>query len=154
MISPKPIEVFCGTGGVGKTTLASSRAIHLASKGIKVLLITIDPSRRLKEVLNLKDENAGEIEVVKSDIFSEFLHQETPFEFHAMLMSPAATIQRMDKRNTEDTGLDNPIIRILSRPYGGMNEIMVVHYSQVHLRICVRLINYIVHHAQDMPRLT
>ena len=38
------LEIFCGTGGVGKTTLASSRATSLAIEGKKVLLITIDPA--------------------------------------------------------------------------------------------------------------
>jgi anion-transporting ArsA/GET3 family ATPase len=42
------LEIFCGTGGVGKTTLATSRANFLAKKNLKVLFITIDPSLRLK----------------------------------------------------------------------------------------------------------
>ena len=31
----KSFEIFCGTGGVGKTTLATSRAIYLAKNGKK-----------------------------------------------------------------------------------------------------------------------
>jgi anion-transporting ArsA/GET3 family ATPase len=128
MISPKPIELFCGTGGVGKTTLASSRAIYLASIGRKVLLITLDPSKRLKEVLNLDENKAGEIETVNSDIFSPYLNSKNKFQFNAMLMNPEATISRIgrsgDKKKGE--GLDNSIIKILSRPNGGMNEIMAM----------------------------
>ena len=53
-----PLEIFYGTGGVGKTTLASTRAFHLAKQGRKVLLITIDPAKRLKDFLQI-DENRG-----------------------------------------------------------------------------------------------
>ena len=60
-IKHKPIEIFCGTGGVGRTTLATSRALYLASHGHKVLLITIDPSHRLKQILNMQEEESGVI---------------------------------------------------------------------------------------------
>ena len=58
------LEIFCGTGGVGKTTLAASRAKYLSGQGLKVLLITIDPSLRLKQVLNLANDCAGQVRKV------------------------------------------------------------------------------------------
>ena len=39
-------EFYCGTGGVGKTTLSIARAFYLSSLKKKVLLISIDPARR------------------------------------------------------------------------------------------------------------
>lgn len=44
------IYVFCGTGGVGKSTLSSSLALHLG-KSKKTILLTIDPSERLKDLV-------------------------------------------------------------------------------------------------------
>lgn len=44
--------IFIGTGGVGKTTTAASVAFGKAMEGFKVLVITIDPSKRLAQAMN------------------------------------------------------------------------------------------------------
>lgn len=46
-VTTKSFEIFCETGGVGKTTLATSRALSLADQN-RVLLVTIDPPKDLK----------------------------------------------------------------------------------------------------------
>lgn len=45
--------VCCGAGGVGKTTTAASLSLAAARLGRKVLVLTIDPSRRLAETLGV-----------------------------------------------------------------------------------------------------
>ena len=45
--------VCCGTGGVGKTTVAAALGIAAARKGMKTLVMTIDPAKRLAQLLNL-----------------------------------------------------------------------------------------------------
>lgn len=109
----KSFEIFCGTGGVGKTTLATSRALELAET-LRVLLITIDPAKRLKDLLGLRAEDMGEVSRVSFE----------GVQLDALLMSPEKTIKRMAVRNNNPNLASNKIIQILSRPYGGMNEIL------------------------------
>lgn len=47
------IIMFCGKGGVGKTTCASTTAVHFALKGYRTLLISTDPAPSLTDMLEL-----------------------------------------------------------------------------------------------------
>ena len=54
LLATKEIVVFCGSGGVGKTTAAAAAALGAASRfDSKVLVLTIDPARRLANALGL-----------------------------------------------------------------------------------------------------
>jgi anion-transporting ArsA/GET3 family ATPase len=54
LLATKEIVVFCGSGGVGKTSVAAAAALGAASRlGGKVLVLTIDPARRLATALGL-----------------------------------------------------------------------------------------------------
>jgi anion-transporting ArsA/GET3 family ATPase len=55
LLATKEIVVFCGSGGVGKTSVAASAALGAATQlGGKVLVLTIDPARRLATALGLE----------------------------------------------------------------------------------------------------
>ena len=55
LLATKEIVVFCGSGGVGKTSVAAAAALGAASRlGGKVLVLTIDPARRLATALGLE----------------------------------------------------------------------------------------------------
>lgn len=49
------ILICMGTGGVGKTTVAAGLAAFYARQGRKVLVLTVDPSKRLKQSLGLDE---------------------------------------------------------------------------------------------------
>jgi anion-transporting ArsA/GET3 family ATPase len=49
----KRVLVCVGAGGVGKTTTSAALALGLASRGKKVVVVTIDPARRLASALGL-----------------------------------------------------------------------------------------------------
>jgi anion-transporting ArsA/GET3 family ATPase len=104
---------------VGKTSLAASRAINLASKNNKVLLITIDPSLRLKDLLGLSDDDPGTVKTVQA------LDQEVD----VLLMSPTHTFEKL--RSSEGAPTLNRILKILTKPHGGLIEILsLIELSQ------------------------
>lgn len=49
------IIVCCGSGGVGKTTTAAALAVRAAEQGRRVVVLTIDPARRLAQSLGLEE---------------------------------------------------------------------------------------------------
>jgi anion-transporting ArsA/GET3 family ATPase len=49
------IVVCCGAGGVGKTTTAAAMGLWAAEHGRKVVVLTIDPARRLAQSLGLTE---------------------------------------------------------------------------------------------------
>jgi anion-transporting ArsA/GET3 family ATPase len=54
LLAAKEIAVFCGSGGVGKTSVAAAAALGAMDRlGGKVLVLTIDPARRLATALGL-----------------------------------------------------------------------------------------------------
>ena len=61
LFAAREIVIFCGSGGVGKTTTAAaSAAMVAASQGGKVLVVTVDPAKRLANALGI--EGFGNIE--------------------------------------------------------------------------------------------
>jgi anion-transporting ArsA/GET3 family ATPase len=55
LLAAKEVVVFCGSGGVGKTSVAAAAALGASVRlGGKVLVLTIDPARRLATALGLE----------------------------------------------------------------------------------------------------
>jgi anion-transporting ArsA/GET3 family ATPase len=49
------IIVCCGSGGVGKTTTSAALALRAAERGRKVVVLTIDPARRLAQSMGIDE---------------------------------------------------------------------------------------------------
>ncbi|HEY6625143.1 MAG TPA: ArsA-related P-loop ATPase [Acidimicrobiales bacterium] len=55
LLAAKEIVIACGPGGVGKTTTAAAAAVMAAvQQGGKVLVLTVDPAKRLADALGLE----------------------------------------------------------------------------------------------------
>jgi anion-transporting ArsA/GET3 family ATPase len=60
LVAAREIVIVCGPGGVGKTTVAAAVAAMAACRqGGKVLVLTVDPARRLANALGLSPARAG-----------------------------------------------------------------------------------------------
>lgn len=55
------VIVCVGSGGVGKTTVASAVAMRAAQLGRRVLVLTVDPAKRLKSTMGLESKDEAEI---------------------------------------------------------------------------------------------
>jgi len=84
-----PLLVVVGSGGVGKTTLAAALGLHSAATGTDTLVMTFDPSRRLKDALGVGERAADRAVAVETDL---------PARLDASLLDPRATFDRLIER--------------------------------------------------------
>ena len=55
LLEGKRICICAGSGGVGKTTTSAAIAMGMAAAGKKVVVLTIDPAKRLANSLGLPE---------------------------------------------------------------------------------------------------
>ena len=99
------IVVCCGSGGVGKTTMAAALGLRAAESGRRVVVLTIDPARRLAQSLGLTtldntprpvhgidDNRGGSLDAMMLDMkrtFDEVVHAHaTPDKAEQILANP------------------------------------------------------------------
>ncbi|MGH3927528.1 MAG: ArsA-related P-loop ATPase, partial [Pseudonocardiaceae bacterium] len=82
------VVVCCGAGGVGKTTIAAALALRAAERGRCVVVLTIDPARRLAQSLGLRELSnnprrvapSSEIEAAGGELFAMMLDMRRTFD--------------------------------------------------------------------------
>ncbi len=99
------VVVCCGSGGVGKTTTAAVLGLDAAHRGRRVVVVTIDPARRLADALGLPDGLGPEPTRVDLD---------APGELWAMMLDTAAMFDRVVRANA---GSDEQAARIVENRF-------------------------------------
>lgn len=112
------VVVSCGTGGVGKTSLSAAMALRAADAGRKVVLVTVDPAKRLATALGLDTLGAEPepVEVSGSGSLDALMLDMTA-TFDAAVRSHAPTGQ-------VEAVLRNPFYKALSTSFAGTQDYM------------------------------
>jgi anion-transporting ArsA/GET3 family ATPase len=117
------IVVCCGSGGVGKTTTAAAFALHAAERGRDVVVLTIDPARRLAQSLGLTELDNTPREVAGID-------RSKGGRLHAMMLDMKRTFDEIvvDHADPERATqiLANPFYQSLSASFAGTQEYMAM----------------------------
>jgi anion-transporting ArsA/GET3 family ATPase len=125
LVRTKRVIVCCGAGGVGKTTTAAALGVTAAVLGRKVLVLTIDPARRLAEAMGIPASARGPAEVPRAQL--DALGVPPGGELHAWMLSPEVIFESMVRRLATDEEkvkeiLENRLYQHLSRIVAGMQE--------------------------------
>jgi anion-transporting ArsA/GET3 family ATPase len=117
------VLVCCGSGGVGKTTTAAVIGIEAARRGRKVVVVTIDPARRLADALGLLDGLTGDPQRVA------IADATGAGELWAMMLDTPAMFERVVRANAPDPAqadriVDNRFYRNIAGALSGTQEYM------------------------------
>ena len=115
------IVVCCGSGGVGKTTTAAALGLRAAERGRKVVVLTIDPARRLAQSMGLTElDNTPR--VVKGVA--------GPGELQAMMLDMKRTFDEVVLAHADPERarqiMENPFYQSLSSGFAGTQEYMAM----------------------------
>ena len=122
MIELERVTVCLGSGGVGKTTVAAALALALARRGERVVVLTIDPARRLADALGLQSRLGNEPSLVRR-------WDDTGGELWATMLDPAETFRnvvRTESSSDEQAQsiMANTLFTNLVTSLSGTNEYM------------------------------
>jgi anion-transporting ArsA/GET3 family ATPase len=121
VLEGKDICICAGAGGVGKTTTSAAIAVGMARRGLKVVVLTIDPARRLANSLGLPELGNEERRI----------ELDAPGELWAMMLDAKSTFDEIVERHAPDTAtrdavLSNRIYKELSTAVAGSQEYMAM----------------------------
>jgi anion-transporting ArsA/GET3 family ATPase len=117
------IIVCCGSGGVGKTTTAAALGVRAAERGRKVVVLTIDPARRLAQSMGLSEldntpRRVGDVGAAAGG------------ELHAMMLDMKRTFDDIVLAHADPERarmiLGNPFYQSLSAGFAGTQEYMAM----------------------------
>src|ERR1700683_4308237 len=117
------IIVCCGSGGVGKTTVAASVGLRAAERGRHVVVLTVDPARRLAQSMGLTslDNTPRRVQGVDGTAGGTL---------HAMMLDMKRTFDEIVEAHADPDRaaqiLANPFYQSLSSGFSGTQEYMAM----------------------------
>lgn len=136
------IIVCCGAGGVGKTTTAAALGVRAAERGRKVVVLTIDPARRLAQSMGIDslDNTPRRVKGIETATKGGAAGGGTKGEkgakdvktgeLHAMMLDMKRTFDEIVEAHADGERaraiLDNPFYQSLSAGFAGTQEYMAM----------------------------
>ena len=120
LCSTARVIVTCGTGGVGKTSVAAALGVHAAQSGRRAVVITIDPARRLSDAIGIDETLGNEPQRVALEATGELWV--TMLDVHETFDNLVRETSPSPERAREV--LDNSFYRSLSRSLSGTRDYM------------------------------
>ena len=117
------IILCCGAGGVGKTTTAAAIALRAAERGRKVVVLTIDPARRLAQSMGIGqlDNTPRPVPAVDTDgggsLDAMMLDMKRTFDEVVLSQASPEKAQQI---------LENPFYVAVSSSFAGTQEYMAM----------------------------
>ncbi|MEY2399411.1 MAG: hypothetical protein QOJ00_2585 [Actinomycetota bacterium] len=139
LLAAKEIVVCCGSGGVGKTTTAAALGAMAATRhGGRVLVLTVDPARRLANALGL--EGFGNVETRVPDAAFNKADIKPRGELYAAMLDTKQSWDDLVRRHAPDKAteaaiLDNKLYQnfagrfVQSHDYIAMERLYEIHTS-------------------------
>jgi len=119
------IIVCCGSGGVGKTTTAAALGLRAAQRGRHVVVLTVDPARRLAQSMGLTSLDNTPRPVPLPDGRGE-----DGGSLHAMMLDMKRTFDEIVEAHSDPDRaaqiLANPFYQSLSSSFAGTQEYMAM----------------------------
>ena len=116
------VIVCCGAGGVGKTTTAAAMALRAAEYGRTVVVLTIDPAKRLAQALGIEDLGNSPQRVPLAPEFKG--------ELHAMMLDMRRTFDEMVVQysggDRAEAILENQFYQTVATSLAGTQEYMAM----------------------------
>jgi anion-transporting ArsA/GET3 family ATPase len=121
------IIVCCGSGGVGKTTTAAALGLRAAERGRHVVVLTVDPARRLAQSMGLSALD----NIPRPVPLGAPGHNATPGgTLHAMMLDMKRTFDEIVEAHADPDRaaqiLANPFYQSLSSSFAGTQEYMAM----------------------------
>ena len=123
ILSEKRLLICVGAGGVGKTSMAATMGVQAALMGRKVLVLTIDPAKRLANSLGLQEFGNKEMKIDLSVLGS------SSGELWAMMLDGKQAFHELidrvaENEETKQAIYDNNIYQSISDTIVGNQEYM------------------------------
>ena len=128
------IIVCCGAGGVGKTTAAAAIGLRAAERGRHVVVLTVDPARRLAQSMGLTslDNTPRLVRGLRFDASkaTEGNGADSAGSLHAMMLDMKRTFDEIVEQHADPDRaaqiLANPFYQSLSSSFAGTQEYMAM----------------------------